>query len=207
VFFNGVNKYSCANISTNKEIKTAGHFVLGQSHKETFFQKQISMNISSTIERNSFLKNKNEGLLFEDNWDSIDPYYQEFMNDDDLDAYYTEPLDKSRKMSSKFNPHSSFVGRLFNFNVWNYAKNSESILNLYSDCKLSFCGNATQWSDFRQGTRGQVKMKWPTKLLWKSMLFLYYTVFLVLYYTVFTQKYSNQTHILSQLYQRQKMIF
>jgi hypothetical protein len=64
---------------------------------------------------------------------------------------------------------------LFNFNVWSYAKSFDSIIDLYSDCKLSLCGDATQWSDFRQGTRGQVKMKWPTALLWQSNItfFLY----------------------------------
>jgi len=45
------------------------------------------------------------------------------------------------------------------------------VRKLYTDDGLAFCGNATQWSDFRSGTRGDVKMKWPTELLWKSAKF------------------------------------
>lgn len=71
--------------------------------------------------------------------------------------------------SSKFDEKHSFVGRLFNFNVWNEVKSNEFIMNLYSDCKLIYCGTATQWSDFRQGTRGNVKMRWPTELIWTSL--------------------------------------
>ena len=123
-------------------------------------------------------KNKNVEINLEEEWDSIDPIYDEF-NDDDLDAYYGESIESHQKKKSKFNPHSSFVGRLFNFNIWNYVKNSKSISNLYMDCKLSYCGNATQWSDFRQGTRGEVKMKWPTNLLWKSMFYTYSGIILL----------------------------
>lgn len=151
----------------NKEIKTAGHFILGQSHKESFFKKPKELKNRTSLNKTTFSSTKYEELYFGEEWDSRDPFYKE-LNYEDLEGYFDEPFDRSRKKDTRFNPHSSFVGRLFNFNVWSYAKSFDSIIALYNDCKLSLCGNATQWSDFRQGTRGQVKMKWPTKLLWKS---------------------------------------
>ncbi len=68
---------------------------------------------------------------------------------------------------SKYEQKSSFLGRLFNFNIWDRAFSAEIVHKLYNDEGLTYCGNATQWSDFRSGTRGDVKMKWPTNLLWK----------------------------------------
>ena len=87
---------------------------------------------------------------------------------DNVNDYSPNNKNPKEHQNPKFDEHTSFIGRLFNFNVWNHVKNAKTILNLFNDCKLSYCGNATQWSDFRQGTRGQVKMKWPTELLWKS---------------------------------------
>ena len=68
----------------------------------------------------------------------------------------------------KFDESLSFIGLLFNFNVWDKEKDRYFISNLFNDCKLEYCGDAIEWSDFRQGTRGDVKMYWPTEILWKS---------------------------------------
>ena len=70
--------------------------------------------------------------------------------------------------ASVFEVHSSFIGRIFNFNIWQHEKSAHEIHDLYADCRLMHCGDATQWSDYRQGTRGDVKMKWPTDLLWRK---------------------------------------
>ncbi|RNA30402.1 adhesion G -coupled receptor L2-like [Brachionus plicatilis] len=40
---------------------------------------------------------------------------------------------------------------------------------MYQDCKLTYCGTASQWSDFRQGTRGNIKLRWPSNLLWTDL--------------------------------------
>jgi hypothetical protein len=68
--------------------------------------------------------------------------------------------------SSSYDQRFSFLGRLFNFNIWDRTFDEKLAQKLWRDGNLVFCGNATQWSDFRQGTIGDVKMKWPTKLLW-----------------------------------------
>lgn len=80
----------------------------------------------------------------------------------------SEISDQKGAKNYNFDDVYSFLGRLFNFNVWDHVKNPHALLNVYLDCKLTECGNATQWSDFRQGTRGDVKLKWPTALLWKD---------------------------------------
>ena len=79
-----------------------------------------------------------------------------------------EPEELDEERNSNFDQKFSFIGRLFNFNIWNLAYKPETIARIYNDARLSFCGNAVQWSDFRQGTRGDVKMKWPTGLLWRG---------------------------------------
>jgi hypothetical protein len=40
-----------------------------------------------------------------------------------------------------FDEHDSFIGSLFNFNIWNYYQNAESIYRIYEDCGLIHCGN------------------------------------------------------------------
>ena len=70
------------------------------------------------------------------------------------------------KGNLNFNPKMAFHGKIFNFNIWDFAMDNKngSILGLYHDCTLSACGNVAQWSDFWAGTRGDVKVVWPTTL-------------------------------------------
>lgn len=145
-YLNGQLKWTCFNIALNKELNTAGVFVLGQSHQESFFVKQSK--------KESIKSPVNESMFH--------------MYTDDPNNGFSENIDNSA--TSYFEEKYSFVGRLFAFNIWNHVKNSDSILNIYHDCRLASCGNATQWSDFRQGTRGEVAMKWPTNLLWKKIV-------------------------------------
>ena len=144
IFINGHLKSNCSNIAVNKVIGTAGVFVLGQSHRVNFSLKSNRKELYSTTTGSSEPKK----------------------SPDSTNSGGNENLED--KNSSKFDESVSFVGRLFNFNVWSAVKSPEFIHGLYNDCKLAYCGTAAQWSDFRQGTRGNIKMKWPTELIWKS---------------------------------------
>lgn len=150
VYLNGQLKWTCYNIALNREISTAGLFLLGQSHKENFYKKQNKKEIYTPSTKHAT---------------KLEPIKDNEFSFDSL------PSESSEKTNSQFDEKYSFVGRLFNFNIWNHIKPASSILNVYKDCKLAHCGNATQWSDFRQGTRGDVIMKWPTDLLWKRDCF------------------------------------
>lgn len=176
----------------NQTISTAGTFVLGQSHGENFmYHKQNSQENSKTTTspyETENLSNIDDEESSEFLDESLD-YMESNLRDSKYDPEYEDIDDESRdsqrnnhhhnkngknghngNKASLFDERLSFIGRLFNFNVWDHVKNNKSIYSLYTDCKLAHCGNATQWSDFRHGTRGDVKMKWPTDLLWKSNL-------------------------------------
>lgn len=58
----------------------------------------------------------------------------------------------------------NFVGEIGHFHVWNEAYNGRQIKEISGDCSLSFCGNVVEWTDFRSGTRGDVKLMWPSNI-------------------------------------------
>ncbi|CAF0710943.1 unnamed protein product [Brachionus calyciflorus] len=148
VYLDGQLKSTCKNIAIKKEIKTAGVFILGQTHSENFFsnlnKKDVIQSTTSSLIKMEPIKNNEFSF--------------DYSNENSLKAEDTELF---------FVKNLAFVGRITGFNLWNHLQTSEFIQNVYNDCKLAYCGNASQWSDFRQGTRGDVKMKWPTNLLWK----------------------------------------
>ena len=66
---------------------------------------------------------------------------------------------------NNYNESSLFVGRIFNFNIWNYAKSFKHLTLLFNDCKINFCGNFIQCSEFKQHSiNGYVSFKWPLEL-------------------------------------------
>ena len=69
-----------------------------------------------------------------------------------------------------FDDRDSFVGSLFNFNIWDYHQKADSIYRIYDDCELSSCGNAVRWSDLWQGIRGDLKIIWPAGFFRNSKL-------------------------------------
>ena len=156
-YINGKLKAECTNISVNKAIDPAGEFVLGQSYKEP--------NLNPIRPTQNPFSHPN--------------YYEEEAMNYDLDQ--SEEMDDQK--SSNYDQKYSFVGRIFNFNIWDRAFPAELVPRIYNDDNLIYCGNATQWSDFRQGTRGDVNFKWPTNLLWKSNFSL--KLFISLFLTIF----------------------
>jgi hypothetical protein len=154
-------------MAKNKQISTAGVFGLGQSHKDNLFFKQTHLqNVSysdgpsSSSNSNSNNLNKFDELTFDLN----DPDNKDMIDDE-------QALIEKEQKNSKYEANLSFLGRLFNFNIWNHVKSSKVIQSLYLDCKLTHCGNAVQWSDFRQGTGGQAKLTWQTEFMMNSNYF------------------------------------
>jgi hypothetical protein len=171
VYINGQLKSTCSDIALKREIPTAGVFILGQSHHANFLAKktrkysfgQTTTTTTSITTTKNHIKQK-----YNDNYND---FYNNNNNDGDtIDDYKETEFYDNEDPLSPFDSKSSFIGRIFNFNAWSQVKTTQEIQNLYMDCRLAHCGDATQWSDFRQGTRGNVTMRWPTDLLWKGDL-------------------------------------
>ncbi|XP_070543943.1 adhesion G protein-coupled receptor L2-like isoform X1 [Ptychodera flava] len=62
----------------------------------------------------------------------------------------------------QFEEDRMFMGDLSHVNVWTEAKNKTQIQKLSEDCTFMQCGDAVQWVDFRSGTRGSMKLRWPS---------------------------------------------
>ncbi|XP_077862983.1 adhesion G protein-coupled receptor L2-like [Saccoglossus kowalevskii] len=62
----------------------------------------------------------------------------------------------------EFNTTLKYIGDLSHVNIWSYAMNDSEIQSLTEDCTFMECGDAVQWVDFRSGTRGSMKLRWPS---------------------------------------------
>lgn len=170
-------------MALNRELITAGAFVLGQSHHVSYFSKKVRKypfdedeflkSIMASTSTKSRQQPKQRGKLTTTTTESYD--YDQYsapvlsmLQGGAGAAATTLDTPQYDDDSSVFEVLSSFMGRLFNFNVWQREMTVSEIQELYGDCRLTYCGDAVQWSDFRQGTRGEVKMKWPTELLWQK---------------------------------------
>ena len=47
-------------------------------------------------------------------------------------------------------------------NIWHRAMNQSEIHDVFTDCIYMQCGDAVEWADFRTGTRGVMRMVWPS---------------------------------------------
>lgn len=160
VYINGQLKHTCQRIAQGKELNRAGEFVLGQSHRaEAYIRRRNKQKVE--------LDAKSRQILF-DLYSSDRSRTQTHV--DDMISVDAIAAAADPEENSVFDETTAYVGRLFNFNVWNRvpARVTEFIGNIVNDCRLVFCGNAAQWSEFRPGTRGNVKIKWPTYLLWST---------------------------------------
>ena len=64
--------------------------------------------------------------------------------------------------SNCFLPISFSSGDLSHFNIWNFILPPKEVTYLASSCTFQYCGNAVQWVEFRAGTRGAIRMRWPS---------------------------------------------
>ena len=57
------------------------------------------------------------------------------------------------------------MGEMGFVNIWHHKMTREEIQELVTDCTFMKCGDAIEWSDFRSGTRGLVRLRWPSFIL------------------------------------------
>ncbi|CAD5123647.1 DgyrCDS11973 [Dimorphilus gyrociliatus] len=55
-----------------------------------------------------------------------------------------------------------FVGHVAFLNIWKKVLTLEEIVQIKEDCKLNWCGDGIEWADLRSGTRGPLRMRWPS---------------------------------------------
>src|SRR6218665_3394536 len=58
----------------------------------------------------------------------------------------------------------AFLGDLGFVNVWRRVLDLDESHAVFADCTLMWCGDAIQWADFRSGTRGAMRIRWPTRI-------------------------------------------
>ena len=59
----------------------------------------------------------------------------------------------------------AFLGELGLINIWHREMSDKEIQAVYDDCIFKPCGDAIEWADFRSGTRGAMRIRWPSKIL------------------------------------------
>ncbi|KAL8609771.1 hypothetical protein ACOMHN_042810 [Nucella lapillus] len=71
-------------------------------------------------------------------------------------------LGQSSRPGGAFDLTYALEGDLSHFNIWNFLLPPKEVSYLASSCTFQYCGNAVQWVEFRSGTRGSIKMRWPS---------------------------------------------
>ncbi|CAC5417390.1 unnamed protein product [Mytilus coruscus] len=73
-----------------------------------------------------------------------------------------------RQQNSTFNSNFAFVGGISHLNIWNDVKDHVEVQEIHRSCTYMYCGNVVQWADFRIGTRGAMRMRWPSGIYEKE---------------------------------------
>ena len=74
-------------------------------------------------------------------------------------------LGQSAHIETKgYDTRYAFLGEMGNVNIWDHVMNRRDVREIARDCELMKCGNAIEWADFRSGTRGAMKMRWPSHI-------------------------------------------
>ena len=68
------------------------------------------------------------------------------------------------KIAKYFDSNVAFIGALAHAHIWDYVKSGREIRELFDDCTYRYCGNAVEWVDFRSGTRGPMRIRWPSNI-------------------------------------------
>ena len=64
----------------------------------------------------------------------------------------------------------AFVGDLAHLHIWDFVLTSQEVSYIKGLCTLMYCGNAVQWIEFRKGTRGAMRMRWPSDAIGNNLL-------------------------------------
>ena len=73
---------------------------------------------------------------------------------------FTTPA--SCKRPDKSTCPRAFQGELSYLNIWSQPLSQAHIMDMKQDCTFTYCGDAVEWVDFRSGTRGAMKLRWPS---------------------------------------------
>ncbi|XP_014771943.1 cadherin EGF LAG seven-pass G-type receptor 1 isoform X1 [Octopus bimaculoides] len=76
-------------------------------------------------------------------------------------------LGQASREGAYFDTTYAFVGDLSHFNIWDYEMKRQAIRSMYQSCVFMHCGNVVQWAEFRSGTRGAMRLRWPSGLVTK----------------------------------------
>lgn len=74
-------------------------------------------------------------------------------------------LGQAARLVSEFNESYAFLGDLAHLNIWNYILAVDDIRLIHQSCTFMYCGNVVQWAELRRGTRGAMKMRWPSGII------------------------------------------
>lgn len=88
-------------------------------------------------------------------------------------------LGQASREGAYFDTTYAFVGDLSHFNIWDYEMKRQAIESMYQSCVFMHCGNVVQWAEFRSGTRGAMRLRWPSGLVSKY-------IFRILFHTHIT---------------------
>ena len=80
-------------------------------------------------------------------------------------------LGQASRETFKFVEKYAFVGDLAHLHIWDFVMTPAEVRYIKGLCKLMYCGNAVQWTEFRKGTRGAMRMRWPSQVLGGIFLF------------------------------------
>ncbi|XP_050390445.2 cadherin EGF LAG seven-pass G-type receptor 1 [Patella vulgata] len=103
-------------------------------------------------------------------WTSTDGRWVFYINGDQRQSGYLnrtlKPIPSGGQVvlgqSQPFEIATALDGDLSHLNIWNYAMEKEEVRNITKSCNFMYCGNAVQWVEFRSGTRGAMKIRWPS---------------------------------------------
>ena len=74
-------------------------------------------------------------------------------------------LGQASRAQFSFNEQYAFVGQISHLNIWSFVLTGAQVTQIRKSCDLMYCGDAVQWIDLRTGTRGAMKMRWPSGVL------------------------------------------
>ena len=103
---------------------------------------------------------------------------QQFSNGISKTEYKTVPPggelvlgQSARPSEGLFDSKLAFLGHLAFVNIWSRVLTRADVWDVYKDCTLQLCGDAIEWADFRSGTRGALKIRWPSFVYGRCKIF------------------------------------
>ncbi|XP_021355754.1 cadherin EGF LAG seven-pass G-type receptor 1-like isoform X2 [Mizuhopecten yessoensis] len=110
-------------------------------------------------------------------WDSNDGSWKLYWNTEEVNRgrrnAFRKPviaggefvLGQASREAFDFDSSVAFMGDLAHLHVWDFVMSHDDIVLLNNSCTFMYCGNVAQWADFRSGTRGAMRMRWPSGIL------------------------------------------